>query len=164
VREVNALHTTGYTVDGSTGINFFDPNNITASSIRLSTEITRNPDRIITAQLAEAEGDNRIALAIHDLQDRQVMSNNSTTINDYYNTMIGSLGIVTQQAQSNAENYQSIVNQIVAAKESVEGVSLDEEMTNMIKYQHAYDAAARMITAMDEAMDTLIYRMGKTGL
>lgn len=163
VTEVNALHRSGYSQDGSTGINFFDPDNVTASGIRLSLEIANNPDRIVTAQVIDAEGDNRIALAIHDLQESRVMSNNTSTINDYYNAMIGSLGIETRQAQSFAENYEAIVNQITSARESVEGVSLDEEMTNMIKYQHAYDAAARVITVMDEAMDTLIYRVGTTG-
>jgi flagellar hook-associated protein 1 FlgK len=56
-----------------------------------------------------------------------------------------------------------LVQQILNARESVQGVSLDEEMTNLVKFQHAYDAAARVITAMDEALDTVIFRMGITG-
>ena len=56
-----------------------------------------------------------------------------------------------------------LVHQIENARESVQGVSLDEEMTNLIRYQHAYDAAARVITAMDQALETVISKMGIVG-
>ena len=91
------------------------------------------------------------------------MSNDTATINDYYNSVIGRLGVETNQAKSFTENHELLVHQILNARESVQGVSLDEEMTNMVKFQHAYDAAARVITAMDEALDTVIFRMGITG-
>ena len=59
---------------------------------------------------------------------------------------------------------QTVVrNQVDAARESVAGVNLDEEMTNMMSFQHAYSAAARVVTAIDEALDTLINSMGLVG-
>jgi flagellar hook-associated protein 1 FlgK len=56
-----------------------------------------------------------------------------------------------------------MVQQVDNMRQSVQGVSLDEEMANMIKYQHAYDAAARVITTMDQALDTVINGMGIVG-
>ena len=58
------------------------------------------------------------------------------------------------------KNQQALVTQIDNSRQSLEGVSLDEEMANMIEQQHAYSAAAKVITAMDEALDTIINRMG----
>lgn len=61
----------------------------------------------------------------------------------------------------NNRNY--LLEQLLNQRESVSGVSLDEEMTNMIKYQHAYSAAARVITAMDEMLDIIVNRLGTVG-
>jgi flagellar hook-associated protein 1 FlgK len=54
--------------------------------------------------------------------------------------------------------------QVDAARESVAGVNIDEEMTNMLSYQHAYSAAGRLVTAIDEMLDVLINRTGRVGL
>jgi flagellar hook-associated protein 1 len=73
------------------------------------------------------------------------------------------LGVESSVASRNVE-VQSVVNgQVEAARESVSGVSLDEEMTNMMSFQHAYSAAARMVSAIDQALDTLISRTGIVG-
>jgi flagellar hook-associated protein 1 FlgK len=91
------------------------------------------------------------------------MRDNSVTINDFYNSLVGTLGIETHEAQSFTENYELLGHQIENARQSVEGVSLDEEMANMVKFQHAYDAAARVITAVDQALDTVIHDLGIVG-
>ena len=77
--------------------------------------------------------------------------------------MVGTLGVESKEAQSFAGNFELLLEQIEFQRQSVEGVSLDEEMTNMVKYQQSYDAAARFITAMDEALDTVISTMGIVG-
>ena len=71
----------------------------------------------------------------------------------------------TRRAESISfrNNYELLVQQIEYSKESIQGVSLDEEMTNMVKFQQAYDAAARVITTMDQALDTVISGMGVVG-
>ncbi len=162
VDEVNALHRSGYGLDGSTGVNFFDPRYTDASTVRINTEITANPSRIVASASGEI-GDNTIALAMQDLRDKKMMNDGTETINSYYNSLVGTLGIQSSEAQSFTSNYELLVQQIDTARESVQGVSLDEEMTNMVVSQHAYDAAARIITAMDEALDTVIKGMGVVG-
>ncbi len=162
VEQVNAVHRAGYSADGSTEINFFDPHRLSATSIRINTEIVGNPAKIAFSQSGE-EGDTRIAKAIADLRTAQVLDNNTASLNSYYNGLVGSLGVEVRQAKSFAENYNVLVNQIENEKFAVQGVSLDEEMANMVKFQHAYDAAARVVTVMDQALDTVIHRLGIMG-
>ncbi|HOP06913.1 MAG TPA: flagellar hook-associated protein FlgK [candidate division Zixibacteria bacterium] len=162
VTQVNALHETGTASSGQTAVSFFDPNYTNASDIRINTAITLDESLIMSGTSGE-EGDNRVALEIADLADARVLDNGASSISDYYNSMIGSLGVMTYEAQSFTSNYELLVNQVENARQSVEGVSLDEEMTNLVKFQHAYDAAARVITTMDEALDTVISGMGIVG-
>jgi len=91
------------------------------------------------------------------------MRGSGATIGDFYNAMIGTIGVRTKEAQNISQNQESLVFHIENNRQALEGVSLDEEMTNMIKYEHAYNAAARVITAMDEALDTIINGMGLVG-
>ncbi len=162
IRQVNALHNSGYGLDGSTGLDFFDTTFTDAANIRLNPELAQDPAKIAASATGEV-GDNVIALAIQDLRNHRIMQDNTATMNDYYNALIGKLGVEAHQAQSFSENHELLVHQVLNARQSVQGVSLDEEMTNMVKCQHAYDAAARVITVMDEALDMVILRMGVTG-
>ncbi|MFH2050383.1 MAG: flagellar hook-associated protein FlgK [bacterium] len=162
IEEVNKIHRSGYGLDGTTGLDFFDTNYLTAGTIRLNNTIELSPDKIAASGGGE-RGDGTIALAIQNIRNERVMLNDSSTINDYYNSIVGNLGVETNEAISLSENYGLVVQQVQNSKESIEGVSLDEEMANMIKFQHAYDAAARVITTMDEALDTVISRMGIVG-
>jgi flagellar hook-associated protein 1 FlgK len=161
VEEVNTLHASGYALDGSTGINFFDPAFADARTIRISAEVEFDANKVVAS--GGIEGDNLIALALSDLRNTEVARNNTVTINDFYNGLVGKLGVETHEAQSFSSNYELLINQIDNFRQSVQGVSLDEEMANLVKAQHAYDAAARVITAMDEALDTVVFRLGTVG-
>ncbi|MEW5923052.1 MAG: flagellar hook-associated protein FlgK [Candidatus Zixiibacteriota bacterium] len=162
IENVNALHQTGYGLDGSTGINFFNANYTSAGDFKLSDEIENNINRI-AASLSGEVGDNRNALAIADLRNTTLMLRGTATISEFYSGLMGQIGIEAGTATSTKENYQLLVDQIESSRQSVQGVSLDEEMTQMIKYQQAYDAAARVITVMDEALSTVIKDMGIVG-
>ncbi|EGD49857.1 protein of unknown function DUF1078 domain protein, partial [Thermoanaerobacter ethanolicus JW 200] len=88
---------------------------------------------------------------------------NGATFDDFARSLISNLGVDAQQANMMQQNQQVMVKQIDLNRQSVSGVSLDEEMTNMLKYQKSYVASARVITVMDELLDTLINRMGIVG-
>ena len=162
VEQVNSLHITGYGLDGSTGVAFFDPSCVKASNIKINMDILNNPSSIAASASGE-EGDQEIALAISKLRDAAVMEDDTLSIDDFYNSLVGTLGVESKQAQSFTSNFELLLEQIEFSRQSVQGVSLDEEMTNMIKYQQSYDAAARFITAMDQALDTVIATMGIVG-
>ena len=80
----------------------------------------------------------------------------TTTIEDYYHSMVGSIGIVSSSISRDTEFNEMMVNELNTLRNSISAVSLDEEMTNLIKYQHAYQAAAKLITVSDEMLNTLI--------
>ncbi len=161
VEQVNSLHSSGYTLDGSAGGNFFDPTALDALTVRLNPDLATNVNKVVAS--SGPDGDNIIALALSELRSKAVVADNTMTINDFYNSLVGKLGVDTQEAKSFSSNYELLVSQVDNARQSVQGVSLDEEMANMIKSQHAYDAAARVITTMDEALDTVVFRLGVVG-
>jgi flagellar hook-associated protein 1 len=110
-------------------------------------------------------GNGQNAQAIANLKFNSVTINGSTsTMDDYYQNVIAQLGIDSQDAQRMQDNSQVMVNQVDNQRQSVSGVSLDEEMSNMIRFQQAYNASARLVTTMDEVLDKVINGMGRVGL
>lgn len=81
----------------------------------------------------------------------------------YYNSMTGALGVQKQSSQRLTDNQQSLVDQVDGWRESNSGVNMDEELSNMIKFQKGYNSAARILTAMDEMLDKLINSTGVVG-
>jgi flagellar hook-associated protein 1 FlgK len=163
VSGVNTIHQQGYALDGTTtGMDFFDPEGTTAQDIALSSDISNNLNNIAASQSGEA-GDNSNALAIADLRNSLMMNDNSASIGDFYSSLIGILGSQVGEAEDIKDSQELLLTQIENSRQAVEGVSLDEEMANMIRFQHAYEAAARVITTMDEVMATIINSVGRIG-
>jgi flagellar hook-associated protein 1 len=156
---VNGIHKGGKGAQGSTGISFFNPDTTGASDIELDSRILQDVNNIAAGQSGEP-GDNSNALAIAALRSAPLLKSGQTTFNEYYNSVIGEIGIRSQEADSLEKNQQALVDQISNSRQSVGGVSLDEEMAKMIEYQHAYAAAAKVISTMDMALDTIINGLG----
>ncbi len=161
ITEVNLLHeydpltnTGGFDLYGNDGTFFFD--GATASDITVNANIITDPNLVAASQSPTAHGDNSNALAIADLQNAVLPALNTARFDDYYNAIVNSVGSDVQEASSNYEHQIAMVDHLDNYRESISGVSLDEEMVNMIKYQHAYAAAAKMIQVADEILDTLI--------
>lgn len=87
-------------------------------------------------------------------------ANTTGTIDDFYRAQLGKLGVDSQEASRMVDNQQLLVDQLDNKRMSFSGVSLDEEMTNMVRFQHGYNAAARVVTVMDEMLDKIINGMG----
>ncbi len=162
VTKVNSVHSLGYDLNNTTNIDFFDANFLSAGNLRLSQDVTNNVTRIAASQ-SGAVGDNSNAQAIADLRKSLFMTRGTATMEEFYNTIVGQVGIDTNKAIQLRESHTLLVEQLENARQSVQGVSLDEEMTQMIKYQHAFDAAARVITTVDQALETVIKNMGVVG-
>jgi len=162
VAKVNKFHRGGYGLDGDTGRDFFNSGTTGAADIELDDLIIQNEGYIASSLNGEI-GDNSNALRIAGIRYKRMMGGSAATIGDFYNAIIGTIGVRTKEAQNISENQESLVFHIENNRQALEGVSLDEEMTNMIKYEHAYEAAARVITAMDEALNTIINGMGLVG-
>lgn len=162
VTQVNDIHEAGYGLEGTTGDSFFDTRFTSAEKISVAFDVQQDINLIAASQSGEV-GDNANAIAIAGLRDKLLLNNNNATLGEYYNAMISRVGVETSKSIQFREDYELLVEQIENSRQSVQGVSLDEEMAQMIKYQHAFDAAARVITTVDEALDVVINNMGIVG-
>lgn len=158
-KEVNAAHIEGYDKTGRQGVLFFDmpmQEKGAASEIALNKTIFNDVSRIAAASRPDAPGDNTVANVISALQYKQVMDGGTSTMDDYYNTQVGQVGAMSQRAQKAQESQKNVMNQLGNIRESISGVSLDEETTKMIEFQKTYDASARLIKTADEMFDTVL--------
>lgn len=156
----NTIHAAGFGLDGSTGNNFFTGTG--AGDIALDPTILASLDKIAAAsEAAGLPGDGSNALRLAQLKHQAVIG--SDTFDDYLRGFTAQLGVKSQGAKRMVTNQELLLAELTNRRQSVSGVSLDEEMTNMIRFQHAYNAAARLITAIDEMLDTLINRLGLAG-
>ncbi|MDR3114147.1 MAG: flagellar hook-associated protein FlgK [Treponema sp.] len=105
-------------------------------------------------------GNGDAALAIAAIRNTEVMVGQLGTFDDYFADAVGRIGLLGEQSNRALETQNLVMKQLKDMRESVSGVNMDEELANMIKYQHGYAAAARFITTMNSLLDTLINRMG----
>lgn len=167
--EINQIHRSGFGIPENsgdappTGLDFFTGTG--AGDLTLNSLITAST--IAAAATADGvPGDNSNALAISGLQNRLTHDSiavdgnleniGSTTIDGYYAALVAKVGADVQNAQSQSGFQAAVVDNLENYRESVSGVNLDEEMVNLVKYQQAYEASARLIRAVDELIDTVI--------
>ncbi|MBU0926862.1 MAG: flagellar hook-associated protein FlgK [Spirochaetes bacterium] len=105
-------------------------------------------------------GDGSAAVAIAALRTSPVMVGSQKTFDDYFADAVASVGLKGERAGRMAETQSRIVKNLTDARQSISGVNIDEELSNMIKFQHGYAAAAKFIAQMDSMLDTIINRMG----
>jgi flagellar hook-associated protein 1 FlgK len=155
VENVNAAHAGGYDLGGTPGADFFDADGLTASNICVSEMICQNLNLIAaSADGSEGSGDN--ALRIAGLRLEGLFGADGAPSDEYYGSIIGELGTEVSRIATNREGEELLLGEIETRRESVKGVSLDEEMTNLIAAQHAYEAAVRLVTVIDELMETIL--------
>ena len=184
IAEVNTLNTAGYTRSGETGKYFFEdfrtapqpPNSgdysQAAAYIKLSTDVLNHPENIAAGGTSGDPGDNENALKILALQTDDTIqirkwvvenrgANRSSslqteTLDDYYRTLTGELGILVGDNTQNGAFAKSMLENLASVRESVSGVNLDEEMIDLTKTQQAYAAAGKLVTIADEMLQTIL--------
>lgn len=183
VQGINGLHKLGYNLSAQAGVDFFtasDSGTITAANITLNTSIQDDPNLIASSLKTTGTGtgettvvgNSGLALLVSNLKSANFTftsttagaTSETTTINDYLNSILGQLGVETQNAERQMENSETLKDQVESSRQSVSGVSLDEEMANLLKFQNAYSAASRFMTTYDELLEKLINGTGTVGL
>lgn len=152
VREVNALHTQGRTLLSS-GLAFFTGDSM--HTIAVNTALVDQPALVATGRTI-AESDNALALALANLGSVSGLDPGGETILDVYRSAVVTVASNRASYEFMVDNQQNVVDSLEAKIASVSGVSLDEEGANMVKYQNGYNAAARVISAVQEMYDTLL--------
>lgn len=158
IKEVNKAHVFGYDRYDRPAKEFFKSIELKNASehIALNDDLIRDVGLIASAADPGAPGDNRIANIIADIQYKGVMSEGDATIDEFYNSMVGEVGVTTAKANSGLKSQTDLVSQLKNIRESISGVSLDEETAKMIEFQKSFDASARLIRTADEMMDTVL--------
>jgi flagellar hook-associated protein 1 len=155
VSQVNQVHGAGRALDGSSGHAFFDPTKTHASDIRLDQGVETDLGRI-AASASGATGDGNTAMAIAGLRTATVLGDGQSTFEGFYRNLVGQIGLDASHAESSQKAENGALDAIDAQRASVSGVSLDEEMTQMLSTQHAYEAVIRITAVIDDMMDKLV--------
>lgn len=162
----NTQHRQGIDYEGNPGQNFFyeDPDGINCINFKVSSDIIENYNEIAASSSNDGESNNGNMLLLIALRNSKSMFSSITgTPDDYVKSILSTLAVDSSQAERMATNAQSLVDQTDNSRLSESGVSLDEEMANMVKFQQAYNASARMVTTLDEIMNTTVNRLGIVG-
>ena len=152
--DVNTLHQNGFDLDGLGGEVFFI--GTAANDMEVNPNIVGDLDLIAAASDAlTVPGDSRQAIEIANLQYQLTMGG-TQSYNDYYSAIVRDVGNEVLKSGASYNHQSDMMAQLENQRESVSGVSLDEEMINLLKFQNAYAAAAKLITTADEMMQTIL--------
>jgi flagellar hook-associated protein 1 FlgK len=153
--QVNTQHAAGVGLDGSTGNNFFtDPAGVTTDAAR-NMAVTLTDSSKVAAGNTSAPGDNENALTIGDLGTSYLIGG-TDTFDSYYANISSQIGLAVNQNSLQVSGSKDAVNQLQNLRDSVSGVSLDEEMVNMIQYQRGFQSSAKYLSTVDDMLNTLI--------
>jgi flagellar hook-associated protein 1 FlgK len=154
-------------------VNFFDPARTTAASISISAEVAANSGVIASGATQNAPGDNTLALALGSLRDSsgiaalqtsmggvafaaQVGLIGGATFGDSFRNAVTNVGMQVRSAENSSSVYDTLASQAETRRSSVNGVSVDEELTLLMRHQQAFQAASRLVKTADEMMQTLL--------
>jgi len=156
--EVNSRHQTGYDMYGNVGGDFFTfnitPEATEARYIAVNDDILNDINMIAASETMDGDGNN--AATIGSLRDDLVMNGNTTTLNGFYASFVAEIGQDSADMIRSYDYQYSLKSQLTNKREQISGVSIDEEMINLMKYQMGYQAAAKLGSAAEEMSDILM--------
>ncbi|MCK9486194.1 MAG: flagellar hook-associated protein FlgK [Dehalococcoidia bacterium] len=159
IDDVNLVHAAGFALDGvTTGTAFFTGTD--AATIGVNVAIAGNLGLVAAASAGGAAGDGSGALAVADLQATTSLTGGSETYDAFFNGMITRLGVSVRDAHGISGAQGATIRHLEQLRSSVSGVSLDEEMVNLVQFQKGYEAAARVIRAIDEMVQQTLQMVG----
>ena len=152
--QVNQVHQLGTGLDGVGARDFFTPLALQAGAAT-SLAVALTDYSQVAAGLTSAPGDNSNALALSDLDSAPLVDGNQTFV-AFYSQIASNLGMEISSNQLALSGSQDALTQLSNLRDSTVGVSLEEEMVNLIQYQKSFEAAAKFLTTVDDMMDTLL--------
>ncbi|HSR50125.1 MAG TPA: flagellar hook-associated protein FlgK [Acidobacteriota bacterium] len=149
--QVNNLHVTGEDLDGNAGQPFFSftPGGAAGS---ISVAIS-DPRQLAVRTPGSGVGNVDIALQLSGLRDQRFAALNDRTFNEFHSDIVFRAGLESRNVQENLAVQQLVLEQVRAARDSVSGVSLDEEAVNLVQFQRAYEASARVFQVVDQLLE-----------
>lgn len=155
--EVNTLHSSGYSLNGTTGIPFFKAlERNFAQELDLASPIAEDLKNIAAFGLSQSGEQTNLPAVIASLVNKKILDGGRTNFLEYVASLNGKVGQLAKNARELFEFSESTYSIVEKQRESVSGVSLDEEIANLIRFQYAYQAAARLFSVADELFKSLI--------
>ena len=154
ITSVNTVHAAGFSLTGASGAIFFTGQN--ASDIAVNPDLLGNPALLQASSAAGENGNNSVVTALAQLGNTTQAALNGQTFSDRQAQIVAGLGQKVATAQKDLEDQNSISDFVQNQRDSVSGVSLDEEMSNLVMFQKAFQASAKLISMTDEMLATII--------
>jgi flagellar hook-associated protein 1 FlgK len=154
VSEVNAVHRAGFSNSGTTGADFFTGTD--AATIHVNASLVGDPSLLQTSSVGGLAGDNKVALSLAQLADKKVAGLGNLTFSESYSQIVAQTGQSLATANDQVSDQAAVQSMLQKQRDSVSGVSLDEEMTNLLQFQHAYEASAKLVATLDSMLATVI--------
>lgn len=161
IENVNQVHRQGFSLEGQTGLAFFKElpglgSQGAAGRMDFSEDLKRSVNAIAAAWVPDAPGDNRVALALSQLQFESFMNEGKATADEWYNSIISDVGVFASKNRFSLVQQEDVMNQLTMVKEQISGVSLDEETTRLLEFQHLFDACSQLIRMADAMVKTVL--------
>ena len=154
VTSVNSVYSTGFDLNGNTGQNFFTGTD--AATIGVNSTVANDPTQFQASGTAGATGDNTVALALAQMANNTVAGLNNQTFGANYAATVANLGSSLSSVNGQITNAGAMTQMLTNQRASVSGVNIDDEMTNLMQFQKAYEASAELIGIVNEMLQTVV--------
>jgi flagellar hook-associated protein 1 FlgK len=154
ITQVNGIYSGGFDLNGGTGASLFTGTD--AETIGVTSSLQNDPSSLQAAGVAGATGDNTVALQLAQLGNQKISALGNQTFSGAFASQVGSFGFAVSNATTSVANQSSVATMLQNQRDSVSGVSLEEEVTNLITFQQAYSASSKIITTVDQMLQTVI--------
>ena len=154
ITQVNSVYSGGYDLNGNTGAAFFTGTD--AASIGVNSNLVNDPSQVQAAGVSGATGDGSVALSLARLAQQVNGALNNQTFSDAYGHLVSNLGNALSNANDQVANQESVSSMLAKQRDSISGVSMEEEMTNLMTFQKAYQASAQIISTVNMMLQSLI--------
>jgi len=154
ISQVNGIYSGGYDLNGGTGASFFTGTD--AATIGVNSSLATDPSRLQAAGVSGATGDNTVALALAKLGQQSIAGLGNNTFSGAFASQVGSFGFAVSNANAEVNNHNSVATMLQNQRDSVSGVSIEEEVANLITFQQAYSASSKIISTVDQMLQTVV--------
>ena len=154
ITQVNSIYSSGYDLNGNTGQDLFTGTN--ASDIGVNSNVVTDPSQFQAAGTPNAAGDNTVVLALAQLGNKSLAGLNNQTFSGNYAQTVSNLGEAISSVNDQLNNSQAVSQMLTTNRSAASGVSIDQEMSNLIQYQKAYEASAELVTTLNQMLQTVV--------
>jgi flagellar hook-associated protein 1 len=154
ITQVNSIYSNGFDLNGNTGANLFTGSD--AATIGVNSALVNDPSTFQASGTQGDAGDNTVVLQLAQLANQPLAGLNNQTISQNYAQTVGAFGSAISSVNDQLTNSTSVAQMLTNQRDSLGGVSTDQEMTNLMQFQKAYEASSVLITTINEMLETVL--------